>query len=44
MVFYWAREPELDQAIGEVLRKSIRLDWPFKKVAFPGRDIAWSDW
>jgi hypothetical protein len=44
MVFYWAREPELDQAIGEVLRNSISSDWPFKKVAFPGRDIAWSDW
>ena len=44
MVFYWAREPELDQAIGEVLRKSIGSDWPFKTVAFPGRDIAWSAW
>ncbi len=44
MVFYWARAPELDQAIGEVLRNSILSDWPFKKAAFPGRDIAWSDW
>ena len=44
MVFYWAREPEFDQALGECLRKSISSDWPFKKVAYPGRDIAWSSW
>ena len=48
MAFYWAREAEFrtgfDDRLGELFRGFIAVEWPFKTVAFPGRDIAWSDW
>jgi hypothetical protein len=27
-----------------VLRGWLRDAWPFKRVAFPGRDISWDEW
>lgn len=48
MVFYWVREAEFragfDPVLGDALRRWIARDWPLKRVAFPGRDIAWAEW
>ena len=48
MVFYWVREAEyhadLDAKLGDALRAWIGKSWPFRRVAYPGRDIAWSQW
>lgn len=39
--YYWARQSELKSGLEERLGKSFRdwlaRDWPFKRVAFPGR-------
>jgi hypothetical protein len=29
---------------GTALRKWLGERWPFRSPAFPGRDIAWTDW
>jgi len=48
MVFYWARGDEwgegLEAKIGREFRDWLKRDWPFRSIAFPGRDIRWSDW
>lgn len=48
MAYYWAREAEFragfDTRLGELFRAFVAEKWPFGKVAYPGRDIAWSDW
>lgn len=47
-VFYWVRSSErasgLEDALGLVLRRWLQERWPFRRPAFPGRDIAWADW
>jgi hypothetical protein len=43
MAFYWAREKAMDEALGAVFRASLGR-WPFKRIAFPGRDTSWQDW
>jgi len=47
-VYYWVRSSErrggLDDTLGLALRKWLRERWPFRNPAFPGRDIAWTDW
>jgi len=39
--FYWARQSELtsglEERLGKVLRDWLARDWPFKRVAYPGR-------
>jgi hypothetical protein len=46
--FYWVRTSAvaggLDERVGAALRAWLERDWPFGRVAFPGRDIAWADW
>lgn len=44
--FYWVRTSAaaLDDQLGTAFRTWLAKDWPFKHVAYPGRDIAWSDW
>jgi hypothetical protein len=48
MAYYWVREPEfhagLDEKLGKLFRKWIAEVWPFRSVAYPGRDIPWSEW
>ncbi len=48
VAFYWVREREFKEGFDAVLGKAFRgflaAQWPFKTVAFPGRDIAWSEW
>lgn len=47
-VYFWISEAGLDRelavAIETRLREWIDQAWPFDAVAYPGRDIPWSDW
>jgi hypothetical protein len=46
--FWWVRTSALaegyDERLGEAFRRWLSTSWPFRRVAFPGRDISWSDW
>lgn len=48
VVYLWARTSELKNGLEEELSKTvkewIKKEWPFKNVAYPGRDIPWSKW
>lgn len=44
VVFYWARDVVFEAELGGAFRKFINSSWPFKRVAYPGRDIPWSRW
>ena len=48
VAFLWARQSQLGSGLEERLLAAVRgwlADlWPFKKVAFPGRDIDWDTW
>jgi len=48
MAFYWARGDEWgrgpDERLGKAFRDWLKRDWPFRSIAFPGRDIPWSEW
>ena len=47
-VYLWARQSELagglEDRLYAVIKDWISRDWPFKMVAFPGRDVAWETW
>jgi hypothetical protein len=47
-VFLWARQSELasglEERLYETVQQWLRADWPFNKVAFPGRDVDWATW
>ena len=44
----WIRTSMLNKGLDDILFNSVKewieKDWPFKKVAYPGREIAWEDW
>jgi hypothetical protein len=44
----WVREDEFKKGLDEVVEKWFRpwvaSAWPFKRVAWPGRDIPWDEW
>lgn len=44
----WIRTSMLDKGLDDILFNSVKewieKDWPFKKVAYPGREIAWEEW
>ena len=46
--FWWVRTSALaerfDERLGTTFRSWLRDSWPFKRVAFPGRDISWDEW
>ena len=48
MIFLWVRQSEipngLDQHLFESIKKWMDEKWPFKSIAYPGRDISWEDW
>jgi hypothetical protein len=48
VVFLWARQSELKGGLETRLYAAVRewmaKEWPFKKVAYPGRDIEWDAW
>lgn len=47
-VYLWARQSELAHGLEERLYAAVRAwvaaEWPFRNVAFPGRDIDWQSW
>lgn len=47
-VYVWVRKSELASGLDEFLfltvRKWIEQEWPFKNVAYPGREISWGKW
>jgi hypothetical protein len=47
-VVLWTRASEvaggLDSSLHDAVRAWVSSDWPFERVAYPGRDIAWTDW
>lgn len=47
-VYFWtaesARERGVADDIERWLRRWVRDRWPFESVAYPGRDIPWSEW
>ena len=44
----WVRASVLDQGLDAILFNTVKewvvKDWPFEKVAYPGREISWEDW
>ena len=48
VVFLWARQSELPGGLETRLHAAVKgwvaKEWPFKKVAFPGRDVGWEAW
>jgi hypothetical protein len=48
VVYLWARQSELAGGLEVRLYNAVKdwlaQEWPFKNVAFPGRDITWDDW
>jgi len=44
----WVRASVLDAGLDNILYKSVKQwiseEWPFNKVAYPGRDISWEEW
>ena len=47
-VFYWARQSELaaglEEHLGQTVRRWLAEAWPFKRVAYPGREISWEEY
>lgn len=47
-VYCWVRKSAADEGLDPVLYKTVRKwikeKWPFKKVAYPGREIDWETW
>ena len=47
-VYMWVRKSAYDEGLDKVLYETIKKwitdKWPFKKVAYPGRDINWEIW
>jgi hypothetical protein len=48
IAFYWVREGHetamRDAELGVQLKQWLSVSWPFRAVAFPGRDIPWDEW
>jgi hypothetical protein len=48
VVFLWARQSALKDGLEVRLYAAVRewmaKEWPFKKVAYPGRDVQWGAW
>ena len=47
-VYLWARADQLAGGLEKRLHAAVKewlaREWPFRKVAFPGRDIPWAEW
>ncbi len=47
IVILWVRQSEVANGLDEILfssvKKWIQDKWPFKKVAYPGRDASWDE-
>ena len=46
--YLWVRKSEFDKGLDPILfqavKKWIKETWPFKKTAYPGRDVDWKAW
>jgi len=44
----WVRSSVLEEGLDSILFNTVKQwineEWPFKKVAYPGREINWDDW
>lgn len=47
-IVMWVRASVLNKGLDTILFNSVKQwikeDWPFKKVAYPGREIKWEEW
>lgn len=47
-VYLWTRQSELAGGLEERLYRAVRewvaSDWPFRRVAYPGRSVTWEQW
>lgn len=47
-VYLWVRKSEFDTGLDPILFEAVKnwveKEWPFKKVAYPGREIDWTTW
>jgi len=47
-IIMWVRASVLDRGLDAILfntvKEWVKKDWPFKKVAYPGREIQWAEW
>jgi hypothetical protein len=45
-VYLWVRESDLvlDSDLYNNIRNWLMSSWPFKSIAFPGREISWDKW
>jgi len=48
VVYLWARQSELAADLENRLFAAVKIwlssEWPFRKVAYPGREIDWDTW
>ncbi len=47
-VYLWVRKSAYNDGLDEVLYQAVKHwmaeEWPFTKVAYPGREISWDEW
>lgn len=47
-IYFWVSDTAIDRGLEEEIESHIRdwisEEWPFIDVAYPGRDISWTDW
>jgi len=47
-VYLWVRESEVENGLNSILYDAVKnwieKEWPFKNVAYPGREIDWTTW
>ncbi len=45
-VYLWVRDSEikLDAYLYTTVKNSVHTHWPFKQIAFPGREVSWDEW
>jgi hypothetical protein len=43
-LFWWARDEPLEEEVGRAAREWLEREWPFERVATPGRDIPWPEY
>jgi hypothetical protein len=47
-VYFWVHiqlmDTDFEKNFESFLKNWIQSEWPFSKVAYPGRDIAWNEW
>ena len=46
--YYWVRTDQLmsglEATLFRICKEWLDREWPFQKVAFPGREISWEEW